>query len=91
MDKANLPANAPQRKEIDIYVDRAAQIDATVQLIERKLKNIEKTRDLVAVVHGIGPMGCSVVGAIMLKVRELIQIRICSLFGKNSISWRQNS
>ena len=69
----SLPKNAPRRKEIDIYVDRASQIDATVQLIERKMNNIDKTRDLVAVVHGIGPVGCSVVGAIMLKVRELIQ------------------
>jgi len=40
-------------------------------MIQRKLKNIDKTRDLIAVIHGIGPDGCNAVGAIMLKINSL--------------------
>lgn len=41
-------------------------------LVEPFDKNIDKTRDLVAVVHGIGPDGCNAVGSIVLKVKSLV-------------------
>jgi len=66
----DLPKTAPKRKEIDIYIDQKNQIEPTIKRIKNKIQSLDKIRDIICVLHGIGPDGCDSVGSISMKLRN---------------------
>jgi len=69
-----LPRNAPRRK-IDIYLH---QVDQVRPILAQIQKNIEpkvspkkgENDNIVAVLHGIGPDGCTAVASVITQLRQ---------------------
>ena len=76
-----LPPNAPRRKS-DLYLYQTSEITATLRRIEStveakatksqtpNVKHHDSTGNLVAVLHGIGPEGCSAVSSLMFQIKN---------------------